>query len=298
MEITKEKNVSLYEFLHRQIELFKGYFLVTRASLDEESIHQMRVAVKRINTFYKLKKHINFPIVVQENLFDAINKIYSASGNLRDVHIQKALLKKFRARLQTPMPELKKHLETAENLLKQELFKIAESIDFYGIIEGTQNETVPENISSYASLGNESMIFIDSKMEKIHKMLLKLNQEDIVHALRKQIKQLYFVLQFMREYYPKSNFSEYRIKPLRKITNRLGRWNDLTLFESRITTFTAMLQSGPNGNQAEYYLMKKMIAAEKKKLLEDLDADIWLELKLLEDYKITGDNRDAGQENE
>lgn len=298
MEIAKEKNISLYEFLHRQIELFKGYFLVTRASLDEESIHQMRVAVKRINTFYKLKKHINFPIIVQENLFDAINKIYSASGNLRDVHIQKALLKKFRTKLRTPMPELKKYLETAENLLKQELFKIAESIDFYGIVDGNQHETVPENISSYANLGNESMIFIESKMEKIHRMLLKLNQEDIVHALRKQIKQLYFVLQFMREYYPNSSFSEYRIKPLRKITNRLGRWNDLTLFDSRINTFTAMLQGGPDGHQAEYYLLKKMIAAEKKKLLEDIDADIWLELKLLEDYITTGDERDAVRENE
>jgi CHAD domain-containing protein len=295
MEITKEKNVSLYKFLHRQIEMFKGYFLVTRASLDKESIHQMRVAVKRINTFYKLKKHINFPIVVQENLFDAIKKIYGSSGNLRDVHIQKSLLKEFRKKLQTPFPELKKHLGTVEKKFQQELFSIAESIDFSGIGNDTQNETVPDNLSSYASLEKESIIYISRKIEKIHRMLLSPNQGDMVHDMRKQVKQLYFVLQFLREYYPESVFSKYRIKPLRNITNRLGRWNDLAMFNSRVKTFMANQHDTVRESDIDYYLLIKTIDTEKQELLQDIDAHIWLELKLLEHIQINNTNLSSGR---
>lgn len=279
MQITKEDNTSLYDFLDRQIAMFKGYFMVTRASLDKESIHQMRVTVKRINTFYKLKKHIRFPVTIPDGLFEIIKQTYSASGRLRDLHIQKKLLAEYRKKLDNDFPELKKYLANTEKSLKQELHQITENINPELLNDASSSSRPPADINGVAGLEDESAAFLNKKVDKINKLLLHINDENHVHDLRKQIKQVYFVLQFLGDYFPKSKYAGYRLKPLRRITDRLGHWNDLTMFTMRIGDF---IQTSDHEHNSDYYLLSKVIEAEKKEMLKDIDARIYLQLLLLQ----------------
>lgn len=279
MQVTQENNTSLYDFLDRQIAMFKGYFLVTRASLDKESIHQMRVAVKRINTLYKLKKHIRFPVTIPEELFEIIKRIYGASGRLRDLHIQKRLLAEYRKKLDNDFPELKKYLAKTEKSLKQDLYQITENINPDLLNDAAAASRPPADINGLAGLEDESTAFLNKKVGKVNKLLLRINDENHVHDLRKQIKQMYFVLQFLGDHFPKSKYAGFRLKPMRQITDRLGRWNDLTMFTMRIGDF--IRTTGDEYNTG-YYLLCKSIEAEKKEMLTDIDARIYLQLLLLQ----------------
>lgn len=292
MQITKENNTSLYDFLDRQIAMFKGYFLVTRASLDKESIHQMRVTVKRINTFHKLKKHIRFPVTIPDGLFEIIKHTYSASGRLRDLHIQKRLLAEYRKKLSRDFSELKKYLAKTEKSLKQDLYQITESINPELLDDAASSSRPPADINGLAGLEEESTAFLNKKVGKINKLLLRINDENHVHDLRKQIKQVYFVLQFLGDYFPKSKYAGFSLKPLRQITDRLGHWNDLTMFTMRIGDF---IHAAGDEYNTDYYLLSKAIEAEKKDQLKDIDAHIYLQLLKLQ--KLQNGDKPAGFKN-
>jgi CHAD domain-containing protein len=277
MKITKESNIGLGEYLDLQVEIFKGYLIVTRATFNKESIHQMRVTVKRINTFYKLKKDINFPIMVHDNLFEIIKQVYAASGRLRDLHIQKAILKAYQQILKIKMPLLVKYLHNVEKGLERDLFQITGNIDPLTMKKPDRAKEVPETIPDYPGLEQQCDIFIINKASKINQKLLIIESENNLHDLRKQIKQVFFVLEFLQEYYPNSKFGKHDLKPLRRITNRLGRWNDLSVFSNRINDFLK-IDELDQFEEVHSFLLLKMIENDQQVLTKNIDALIYIQM--------------------
>jgi len=276
--MSENKNISLYEFLDRQIGLFRDNFFVTRASMDQEAIHQMRVAVKRINTIYKLKKHIDFPVSINHRLFEVIRAIYGNSGKLRDIQLQQTILYHYRKELKFGFIELQEFLNKTEHRLEELLIKTVAEINVEFLNEIDNNAAVPEDIQQYAGLESESVHFIWKKIEKIEKLILLLDNEDFVHDLRKQVKQLFFVVQFLHNHFPESIFGEYDLKPLQQVGDRLGKWNDITMFQEQISLFTQLSGEQQHDNEVEYYLLGKVMEADKRNLIRNLDVMIYLEL--------------------
>lgn len=274
----KSNNISLYEFLDHQVELFRDNFFETRASMDQEAIHQMRVAVKRINTIYKLKKHISFPVSIDKRLFEVIKVIYGNSGKLRDIQLQQTLLYHYRKELKFGFTALQDFLNKTEARLEELMIGIVAEIDIEFLTEITNNTAAPDNIDHYAGLENESVLFIRTKIEKIDKLILLLNNEDFVHDLRKQVKQLFFVLQFLRTHFTESVFGKYDLKPLQQVGDRLGKWNDITMFQEQIRSFTQKHGGEQPNTEVEHYTLGKVMEADKRMLIRNLDVMIYLEL--------------------
>lgn len=272
------KNISLYNFLDRQIELFKGNFLTTRASMDQEAIHQMRVAVKKINAIYKLKKHIDFPVTIDKKLFEIISAIYGSSGKLRDVQLQHNLLYHYRKELKFGFTALQGFLNNAETHLEEQLIKVVGEIDPATFEEASQSSGLPENLQNLASLERESLIFIHRKIEKIEKLMLLIQNEKFVHELRKQVKQLFFVLQFLHSHFPESTFGNYDLKPFQLVGDRLGQWNDRSMFIQRINAFIELQEPDFIVENAEYYLLLKNVEDDKRRLLKNVDLMLYMEM--------------------
>jgi CHAD domain-containing protein len=236
------------------------------------------VAVKRINTIYKLKKHIAFPVTINDKLFEVISAIYRNSGKLRDIQLQQTLLYHYRKELKFGFIELQDFLNKTETKLEELLIKIVAEIDVESLAEATNGSASPEGLQNYTGLESESALFILKKIEKIEKLILLLDNEDFVHDLRKQVKQLFFVLQFLCTHFPDSIFGKYDLKPLQKIGDRLGKWNDITMFQEQIRSFTHMHDAEQNYPEVEYYLLGKVMEADKFMLIRTLDVTIYLEL--------------------
>lgn len=265
-------------FLDQQVRIFRDHYQVTRNTMDQEAIHQMRVVVKKINAIHKLKKHIHFPVTLRDEFFDIIREIYSASGNLRDVQLQHTLLYNYRKKLRFDFWDLQQYINAAddqfENQLKEVVVHIDPStIEETGTISGASGEQ-----GSEVDLENESVRFIRKKIDKISNLLLVIDNEEFVHDLRKQVKQLYFALQFLGQYFPANIFAGHDLQTLRLIGERLGKWNDLTMFTLRIENFLASQKAGYPEEFPEYYLLLRFIREDKRLLLNDIDVDIYLQL--------------------
>ncbi|MFP4470552.1 MAG: CHAD domain-containing protein [Bacteroidales bacterium] len=272
------KNKAIYHFLETQLQLFKGHFLVTQASMDEDAIHQMRVAIKRIRTIQKLKKHINFPTIIDEQQYAAIRQIFSVSGMLRDLQIQTGLLKNYRKELKFSFDDLQDHLNQKEHQLVDQLNRTIQEIDFERFNELPDPEASINDLDKKADLEKQSLDFLKKKIGNIRRLILLLDREEFVHDLRKQVKQLFFILQFLSTNFPESHFGDYRLKPLKDAGESLGDWNDRDVFLNMLNAFLEEKVGDYLFENAEYQILQYVLTDEKQKLLHDLDLKIYMEL--------------------
>ena len=290
-------NLAIYHFLETQLQLFKGHFLITQASMDEEAIHQMRVAIKRIRTIQKLKKHINFPTIIDEEQYKTIKTIFADSGRLRDLQIQQSLLNNYSKKLKFSYSELSGHLKNRETELTNRLNKTISNTDFSRFLEIPEPAESMDDLDDKTDLENESLDFLKKKIDNIRKLIFTLDQDKYVHDLRKQVKQLFFILQFLKNHFPKSLVSGHSLKTLKVVGEKIGDWNDRDVFLVMLNAYIAEKPEDYLLENAEYRILQYVLTEEKRKFLEGIDVDLYLELMkitaILDSAKAEDENVEA-----
>jgi len=273
-----DKNKAFYDFLETQLQLFKGHFMVTRASKDEEAIHQMRVAIKRIRTIQKFKKNIDFPLEIPVSLNETIKTIFTTAGKLRDLQIETTMLKQYKKELKSPFSELENHLTENNVMLNESLDSTLREIDLSQIDTLTGQQGQMNETGYQTDIEKECLGFVTRKIEKINPLLNLLSNEGKVHELRKQVKQLFFILQFLSEQFEGNIFFGYDLKNLKKLADTIGFWNDQDFFGQMVVKFISSKEEGFVENHPEYLILIYVIENEKQKLLFDIDLELYLEI--------------------
>lgn len=281
MENNNADNIAIYQFLETQLQLFKGHFLITQASMDEEAIHQMRVAIKRIRTIQKLKKHIHFPTIIDDDQYALIKTIFNVSGNLRDLQIQQMLLKNYGKTLKSSFSLLATHLSTEEKVLTEKLNTTISQTDFNSFPEMPEPDEPLSGIEDSSDLQLQSIDFLKKKIEKIFKLIYLLDQDEYVHDLRKQVKQLFFILQFLQNHFPDSAISNFSRGNFSDVGEKIGNWNDRDVFLVMLNKFIDQQAGNFLKINAEYKILMYLIEFEKQNFLEGIAVDIYLELTKL-----------------
>jgi len=285
-----ENNHAIYHYLETQLQVFKGHFLITQATMDEEAIHQMRVAIKRIRSIRKLKKHINFPSLLRDEQYVSIKALFAVSGQIRDLQVQRTLLKNYVSELKFEFGDFSSFLDLQESQLAVQLNQTIQTFYNNQFSEITQARGGIDLVEENTDIENESVEFLHRKIDKINKLILLIERDEFVHNLRKQVKQLFFILQFLKNHFPASVFSAYKLKALKDIGEHLGKWNDRDVILNRLHEFLEPRDDIYLEDNAEYQILIYCLEDEKKQMLKDIDLALYLEminLKSLfqEDYK-------------
>jgi len=276
---TQNKNLAVYQFLETQLEVFKGYFIVTRAIQDEEAIHQMRVAIKRIRSIRKLKKHINFPSLLSVDQYSEIKALFALSGQMRDLHVQQKLLKKISKELEIEFTDFTNYLIELETQLSQQLQQSLQSFNLEQLDELGDGSVLPDLPKDNIDLEKESFSFLSNKLEKINHLIQTIYQDEFVHDLRKQVKQLFFILNFFSTYFPEREIGSYDTKELKGVGEKLGAWNDREVIKSSVEEFIVSREDNYLEAHPEYARLLEFIKEEKQKYLEGLDVVLKHELE-------------------
>jgi len=259
---TNNKNLAIYHFLGTQLEVFKGYFIVSRAIQDEEAIHQMRVAIKRIRSIRKLKKHINIPILLSEEQYHDIKALFAVSGQMRDLHVQQKLLRKFIKELELEFVDFANYLDELHTAFSQQLDKSLQSFNLKQFDEGGDDSDQPAFPENNIDLEKESFSFLHIKLDKIEQLIQAMDKDEFVHDLRKQVKHLFFILQFFSAHFPEREIGSYDTTALKEVGEKLGNWNNREIFTQRFEEFV-------NANDENYLDIHPEYAHLVKHLEED-----------------------------
>jgi CHAD domain-containing protein len=136
-------------------------------------------------------------------------------------------------------------------------------------------------ISDKSDLEKESLDFLKKKIAIINKLIFTLNEDEYVHDLRKQVKQLFFILQFLKTHFPESVVSGYSLKTLKNVGEKIGDWNDRDVFNVMLSGFIGGKDEDFLLKNPEYRILQYILQEEKAKLLEGIDVALYLELMIL-----------------
>jgi CHAD domain-containing protein len=272
------KNLSLNQFLETQLQLFKGHFLVTQATMDEEAIHQMRLAIKRIRTIQKLKKHIHFPTSLNDEDLIIIKTIFSASGNLRDLQVQLGLLGQYSTEMKFSFTLFMNYFAEKEKCFIDLLDKTIHEINFDRFANVHTSPEENYTISEIKDIETESIDFVKYKIKKISDLLLLPQNTENVHELRKQVKQLFFVLQFMKDYFPGNYLGNYDYQAINDAGDRLGKWHDREVLKARVFEYILTMEEIFIEENPEYQILLYVLEDEKRKILNGLDVKLYVEM--------------------
>ena len=266
-----------YNYFFTQVDIFSDYFKITKATMEEEAIHQMRVAVKRIRSILKFKKHLGFPNILNESQFEVLKKIFSISGELRDLHIQSNLLKEYSETLKFPFSDFKNYLSEAEKCVSALLAETIKPINAEEFLQIKLTSVLQRELPGNVGIERESAKFIRKKIRKIEKLLLNINNDTYVHNLRKQVKQLFFILQFLKQTFPESIFGNYKLQTLRLAGQTLGDWHDRVVIKVSLNNFCKQKGNNFLADNPKYQTLIFYVEDEKQKILKNLDVELFME---------------------
>jgi len=232
-----------------QLKNFNTNLLIIRQRPIKKSVHDLRVAVKKMRSFLRLKEEITGD--AWEEQFSPVKTLFKTSGKQRDFEMSLSLLLKYQKKENLSLPSFKKFLQVNKSLTQQWTKKAALKFNDSQLLPGTNSIH-----SSLAALSNEELInkiklLAQNVIKNVNRLTKDINKN--AHEIRKRLKYLYYWLTIC-PYNPVNDLIE--IKLLDKILQNLGDWQDNFIFSKKIKHFR------------KEWLVKKSIEAKTAEMLE------------------------------
>ncbi|MBW9273139.1 MAG: CHAD domain-containing protein [Candidatus Thiodiazotropha sp. (ex. Lucinisca nassula)] len=257
----------------------------TRADLDSEFLHDLRVATRRTRSAMSQIKGVFDPEQL-EPFKQAFGWIGQITGETRDLDVYLLHYPDYRASLpktiQKDLDPFHAFLQQHHKLAQAGLVKKINSPHFRKNLKawrswlqspGGESEQAPSAMRPTAKLA-------DKRIGKLYKRVLKdgLNIGDdspaeLLHELRKDCKKLRYLMEFFQSLYPKPAIREL-IKALKVILDNLGEFQDLEVQANSLEKFgEQMLNEGAPASalMAMGILVGKLLERQERARAEFVD---------------------------
>lgn len=207
-----------------QYELFWINYMEAKTSGDKESIHQLRVSLKR---FYALKKFFlhgmnSLGQAQIKNYFEPLHLVYRAGGKVRDLQVITDVALNT-APYQAPS-ELLAQLSLICQQRMESFFALAQAVKLPTQQEFTYYLQLYMD-EYYKNSGNKLERFIDENIKVARYYISGTDPGELWHDARTLIKQNYLIMQLAASIEP-SRFSTNDIQYYRILEQMLGEWHD------------------------------------------------------------------------
>jgi CHAD domain-containing protein len=251
-----------------QEEVFNENLILSRKRPTKISVHDLRVAIKKMRSCLRLKKEITKD--EWKESFAKISVLFKSIGRLRDYDMSLTLIRKLERKELLSFIFFKEYLSVNRSLTrkwaKQGALKFNEHEpdvfnQQFDSLQGSKEETY-EKIIQLSAL----------KIKKV-KTLTK-HFEKNAHEIRKQLKDLYYWLKIC----PKDVAEGFiNMKALDRILTYLGNWQDHVILKKKIKQY---IQELPKRNEEKVQLKdleKKLLLTQREILVRVIKK--WDEIK-------------------
>ncbi len=251
-----------------QENLFNENLILSRKRPTKISVHDLRVAVKKMRSYLRLKEELTGD--KWKDSFLKISDLFKSFGRLRDYDVSLSLIRKLERSEFLSFIFFKEYLSVNRSLTrkwaKQDalIFNDQEQDAFNQQFNSLQDsdEEVYEKIIQLSAL----------KIKKV-KSLSKHFQKN-AHEIRKQLKDLYYWLKIC----PKGLAEGFiNIKILDRLLTYLGNWQDHVILKKKIKQYIPDLPKRNEEKVTLKNLEKKLVLIQKEIL--DRAINKWDEIK-------------------
>jgi CHAD domain-containing protein len=191
-----------------------------------DSIHDLRVELKRLRAFFRLVESIN-PGFESKPGFRRLRRLFKAAGGVRDPQVQLELVRKRSKKLELNLSEYWNQLKYVETSARKKYDKFCRKFDIGAVAEGFGE------ISGYLALLPPDYVITraESALSRRLDELVELrNSEPLkeydLHLIRILTKEARYILEVLRLCYPDQSLYDQLDSSLRSVHQVLGRWHD------------------------------------------------------------------------
>ena len=259
-----------------ELQVFNDNLLSLREQISEKAIHDLRVAIKKLRSSFKIyseltkKKH-------KKGLPADINALFSILGKQRDIEMSKNLLLSLGGKNKALLYPILVYLQLLQDQAGEYSRPPIQHLESEKLGALTiQMETGLANLSDDELLA-QSRETIDTSVKKVEDDLRHFKER--FHLVRKKLKDIYYQ---SKMFHGKSSFSKSQLKALDTILDHLGNVHDHEVLISNLKNFRKTILAD---TMKEYAMIKRIEERVKKKKDDLLDKAYESTEKLIADQK-------------
>ena len=252
----EKSNLILKNWL-QQVHSFNDNLLISRKRPTKVSVHDLRVAVKKLRSYLRLKQHLTGEDWKES--FITISALFKSFGRLRDYDMPLTQIRKLERKESLSFVFFKEFLSVNRSLTRK--WAKQNAIKFNEFEQDVFDQQFTLQVGSNEEVCKKIIGLSAEKIKKA-KNLSKHFQKN-AHEIRKQLKDVYYWLKIC----PKDIAESFiNMKALDSILNYLGTWQDLVILKRKINQYIKDL---PKRNDEKEMLkgLDKKIEAVQKELL-------------------------------
>ncbi len=267
---SKEINKVFDLYLHH----FGSHLEQSLKTMDEKTIHNLRVAIKRINAVVEYLGEGDFMDFSNNLYFLEMKHLFKTAGNLRELQINQEILKDY------PLPRnknfgiFKSYLNALLDLRQQqftermEKYSLEHHEEFVHEIRNAMSQIPRED------LRNQTFNYIKSRIRKTENYMNHDSFVQYLHEVRKLIKQIRFVLEMAREASMDLDQIQLSVEHIMEVEKILGRWHDQDVLIGYIREFINENEQLDQAHQAVCKEVIKDIERNNLQLVMDIQPGV------------------------
>jgi CHAD domain-containing protein len=194
------------------------------SKLKRKNLHKARIAIKKINTVYRLLDFIDPDTFNRKKHYKTVGKIFRSLGKLRELQLNDNYIKS----QHLPFASQKLYsIHTATEKLKAER-KAQKAITKFDKISFHKSTKLVNKLAH--NLDNDTVLiktkqFIPQETNEIKILFKDYRNQDKVHKIRKILKSIHYTIDFLNNIDPSLKSSTI-LQRLKEAETLIGKWHD------------------------------------------------------------------------
>lgn len=238
---------------------------------DPDSVHELRVEIKRIRALFKIIEAINPKFDFKKN-YKSARLLFKAAADLRDNQVQQELAESWETQFKINRSSYTHLLQEQETAIRAKLFQFLKKYRLKiikqrsAIIRHTLAE-IPEDIAQA-----RANIWLQELAERLVAIQAEAGQiPEKLHSLRTQAKQTRYTLDYLSQCLPKVPFPKILSPRLKRLHHELGLWHDHQVALEMLDKFRRENDEKFIASQVDYERIERTIQRRQQRLLQSYE---------------------------
>lgn len=238
----------------------KDHFFMALMYFDPDGVHDLRVEIKQLRSFFGLIQWIAPTFTAKKNIRN-IRKLFKSAAGLRDVQVQQMLTREWSQELGTFLSEYYNTLKQKEFPARDQFVAFAHNFDLQNEI-AINKKRISKALEIFSDKDAEAKT--GDRVEQLLQQIITYGsenrlQEEHLHKLRILAKETRYTLQIAQRCFPELGYSDELDKQLRGLHQVLGKWHDTDIALEHVDGFLTDFYDQFDDTNDDFPLTKRSV---------------------------------------
>lgn len=262
----------LLEYFRLQRSNISHYLRLCVEGTEAESVHRLRVSIKKVRTVYKLAG-ILLPSESKEHRKELVRlrKLFRLAGAIRDAQVIHRLVSRYEAGHGVAYSEFKSYIRDLEQRSVVKFFRGLETLqnELDSLPAGLRLENSLQHIP-YAEISAYLGRLLEKRYKKVRKIVQSEPDEKGLHEARMLLKQMRYLMSVARKRDPHFQAFDLSLTNLKATESLLGQWHDQIILLERLEAFTRTSASHNKPVKKRYHGLASKVNTHRRQLTHQI----------------------------